>query len=383
MGDHHRELARHSDSAQWLAELHRAIRRPTIRWRRYFRFWLETYFDDAVPFRTAWRFMPWIVRIAQSCDRIRALPFHQVLVVSWIGAVFKRFIEARQARERSADAYQLALHHIGLASAALARAQRETYLWTGVNEQVRSASDVLDGARSTLIQTAGDAVPVLHREMSLLSFGRLDILDWVLFRVFVDRAGMSRRQAYAVIAEFEGLLFREHVEPVSIRKRLSRLRTSPALIFAAPWEMLLFECLGVETTRGLLQGDPRVAEQIFENMTAMEVHSEDDYVRGIRVIRDLETIRRSVSAVYDPFLRQIEDVMERMECISADGRRLEGQAEIDGDTPENRARLAELLSQWAAWMDTAASFQKALPDIARRLAAMYRLMGTDIVVEPL
>ena len=57
MGDHYRELARHSDSAQRLAELHRAIRRPTIRWRRYFRFWVETYFDDAVPFRTAWP--PW------------------------------------------------------------------------------------------------------------------------------------------------------------------------------------------------------------------------------------------------------------------------------------------------------------------------------------
>jgi len=259
----------------------------------------------------------------------------------------------------------------------LARAREKTYLWPDVAERVGSARDTLEDARKTLIGMSGDTAPILHRQASILSFGRIDLLDWVLFRLLVEGARLSRRQAYAVIAQFEGPLFRQHVEPIAIRKRLARLRTSPALIFAAPWEMLLFEFVGLKTTPGLLQSRADRIAKIAEAIGAVEIRGEDDYVRAMRVVRDLEAIQRSISAVYDPFVRQIEDLIRQMEEIETEGQELDREPVDDLKASQDYGRLNTLLARWAAWAERAVTFEKSFPDLSKRLVAMYRLMGTE------
>jgi hypothetical protein len=204
MGRSVRELPRHTTLAKGLAELHRELRPSTCAWRCYFRAWLNTYFGGTVPFRKVWRFLPWALRIARRAGEVRTLPFHQQLVISWISTVFREFAESERKRQQSADQYQAAIQAIRSARTALEHARRETCLWQGVNEQIRSSSDLLDHARQTLIHEAGGAAPLLTRTMSQLSSARLDIFDRALFRVFVEAAGMSKRRAYEVVAVVHG-----------------------------------------------------------------------------------------------------------------------------------------------------------------------------------
>jgi hypothetical protein len=145
--------------------------------------------------------------------------------------------------------------------------------------------------------------------------------------------------------------------------------------------MLLFECLELDPTPGLLQRNTNDWKDI-DKIKGLKVDSEDAYVDALRLASDLESIEHGVSAVYDPFAQQLEGIMQRLDAIRAEGRRLRLHAPIGEDSPENRIRMAEHLAEWAAWLDTVIAIQTERPDITRRLAALHRLMGTNAIIEP-
>jgi hypothetical protein len=288
-------------------------------------------------------------------------------VICWLATVFWRLSPPEATRD--ARNYERALRQLSRALRAL-ELTRGMVAWPSVYEDVERLRVGVSNFRESLVNQYGHLRPVFQKATALASPARLDVFYHIVLRVLVEGARMTREQGYQFVATLQGELFGVHVTPAAIRKRVERLMKSPARMLCAKWEMLIFDQLDILPTGGLLVRALAFSkEDQLLHLASAHIRNDAEYLRLIRLQRDLECFRKTIGQLYDPLFDEINEASlgRLVEEIHTDLDRV-GQCLTNGAGED-------LLELFRTFADHIGEDRASAPKFKRRIEAINRLLA--------
>ncbi len=311
-----------------------------------------------------------VVTSKTNQDNVGAL---ETVTIAWVCSAFHSGLRHAGTAGRPAD-YTAALHHLNQAYRALRKAQSRASLWHSTYEKTTAALRSVNCCHDALVADAGDLRPALSQQRGRYIALHPDVFAWVVSRILTDAAGLSKRRAYALIADLEASIRYVHVDPIAIRKRLKRSQTSTRRLFCAAWEMMLFDVLRLETTKGLVPSDPKTTE-LFTNISSLEIKDHEQAVTAKRHIHDLHEMQAAIKEAFDPFIRTSQWVTDEYEAVQTSLNALTKLVEHVQNGRTGEPIEAAVLAEMARVLDEVESMQSRTPQLERYRAAVDRLFG--------
>ena len=292
-----------------LAKLRQVHRRERRSIRSEVRSWYQVYEPIDLDFQSVWRRVPAILKALRDLDGLDDVDDRPLQVIAWIGSALPA--SATPSSRRQQDAYVRARERLRRAAAQVEAVQDCIgTLSPKTSLELLEAREQLRKCSQTLVEELGQLDPV-GRWIGRFQPEGDDLFSFLVMRILVEAVGLTKARAEVVVARM-GDVFGWNVdyetrdsggrdESPAIRKRVERFKNSGRWEVCAPWQVLLWDTLGVSPDRPGANAAPPISRLDCKRLADLSrpIDSEERYmdVAGVGAsiqarIRDIDRADR-------------------------------------------------------------------------------------------